>query len=149
VLLPDTVLRRRQYSVEVVGAGLLAAAGGWPWTKVAAELGVPYQTVRGWLRRFAGRAELVRAWLSGLLLRLVDDPRVPAGQAVPVADALVVLAALREQLPVRWPVVAALTAWQLVARLSRCALLAPRWPPETINTSALVTSAQAGAILSG
>jgi hypothetical protein len=87
--------------------------------------------------------------LSGLLLRLVDDPRVPAGQAVPAGDALVVLAALREQLPVRWPVVATLTAWQLVARLSRCALLAPGWPPETINTSAPVTSARAGAILGG
>ena len=110
---------------------------------------MPYQTVRGWLRRFAGRAELVRAWLSGLLLRLVDDPRVPAGRPGPVADALAVLAALREQLPGRWPVVATLTAWQLVARLSRGGLLAPRWPPETINTSAPVTSAQAGAILGG
>ena len=149
VLLPDTVLRRRQYSVEVVGAGLLAAAGGRPWTRVAAELGVPYQTVRGWLRRFAGRAELVRAWLSGLLVRLVDDPRVPAGEPGPAADALAVLAALREQLPLRWPVVATLTAWQLVARLSRCALLAPRWPPETINMSAPVTSARVGAILGG
>jgi hypothetical protein len=149
VLLPDTVLRRRQYSVEVVGAGLLAAAGGRPWTRVAAGLGVPYQTVRGWLRRFAGRAGLVRAWLSGLLVRLVDDPQVPAGQVAPAADALVVLAALREQLPVRWPVVATLTAWQLVARLSRCALLAPRWPPETINTSAPVTPALVGAILGG
>ena len=149
VLLPDVMLRRRQYSVEVVGAGLLAAAGGRAWTRVAAELGVPYQTVRGWLRRFAGRAELVRAWLSGLLLRLVDDPRVPAGRPGPVADALAVLAALREQLPGRWPVVATLTAWQLVARLSRGGLLAPRWPPETINTSAPVTAVQVGAMVTG
>lgn len=149
VLLPDTVLRRRQYSVEVVGAGLLAAAGGRPWTRIAAELGVPYQTVRGWLRRFAGRAELVRAWLSGLLLRLVDDPQVPAGRPGPVADALAVLGALREQLPSRWPVVSGLTPWQLVARLSRCALLAPRCPPETINTNAPVTAVQVGAMVSG
>jgi hypothetical protein len=50
---------------------------------VAADLGVPFETARGWLRRFAGRAELVRAWLSGLLTRLVDDPRAPAGQDRP------------------------------------------------------------------
>jgi len=110
---------------------------------------VPYQTVRGWLRRFAGRAELVRAWLSGLLLRLVDDPRVPAGRPGRLADALAVLAALREQLPGRWPVVATLTAWQLVARLSRGGLLAPHWPPETINTSAPVTAVRAGAMVGG
>jgi hypothetical protein len=149
VLLPDAMLRRRQYSVEVVGAGLLAAATGWPWTRVAVELGVPFETVRGWLRRFAGRAELVRAWLSGLLVRLVDDPWVPAGQDRPVADALAVLGALCEQLPSRWPVVSGLTPWQLVARLSRCALLAPHWPPETINMSAPVTAALVGAMVSG
>jgi hypothetical protein len=143
------MLRRRQHSVEVIGAGLLAAARGRPWTRVAADLGVAFETVRGWLRRFAGRAELVRAWLLGLLARLVDDPRAPAGQDRPDADALAALAALREQLPARWPVVDGLTPWQLVARLSRCALLAPDWPPETINTSSPVTTEQARAILIG
>ena len=53
VLLPDSMLRRRQYGVEVIWAGLLAAARGRPWNRVAAELGVPYTTVREWLRRFA------------------------------------------------------------------------------------------------
>jgi len=85
----------------------------------------------------------------GLLVRLVDDPRVPAGQDRPAADALAELSALREQLPARWPVVATLTPWQLIARLSRCALLAPDWPPETINTSAPVTTEQVSAISSG
>ena len=45
VLLPDSMLRRRQYGVEVIWAGLLAAARGRPWNRVAAELGVPYTTV--------------------------------------------------------------------------------------------------------
>ena len=74
VLLPDSMLRRRQYGVEVIWAGLLAAARGRPWNQVAAELGVPYTTVREWLRRFARRADRVHAWLCGLLPRLVDDP---------------------------------------------------------------------------
>jgi len=46
VLLPDSMLRRRQYGVEVIWAGLLAAARQQPWNRVAAELGVPYTTVR-------------------------------------------------------------------------------------------------------
>jgi hypothetical protein len=149
VLLPDSMLRRRQYHVEVVGAALVAAADGRPWTKIAAELGVPFETVRGWLRRFFGRAELVRAWLLGLLTRLVADPRVPPGRVGPVSDALAVLEALGRQLPARWPLVSALTRWQLVARLSRCALLAPHWPVDAANTSSPVTSTQVKAILGG
>src|SRR5271154_5020824 len=74
VLLPDSMLRRRQYGVEVIWAALLAAARGGPWNQVAARLGVPYTTVREWLRRFARRADRVHAWLCGLLPRLVDDP---------------------------------------------------------------------------
>ena len=81
VLLPDTMLRRRQCSVEVIGTALLHAAAGMPWTRVAAQAGVPFETVRGWLRRFTRRADLVRAWLLGLLDALVDDPALPPGEA--------------------------------------------------------------------
>ena len=86
VLLPDSMLRRRQYGVEVIWAGLLAAARRRPWNQVAAELGVPYTTVREWLRRFARRADRVHAWLCGLLPRLVDDPVWPAGTASAAGD---------------------------------------------------------------
>ena len=139
VLLPDTMLRRRAYGCEVIGAALVAAAGGVPWTRVAAQLGVPFETVRGWLRRFSRRAELVRAWLLGLLDALVDDPWIPAGQAGPLAGALSVLAGLHAQMPARWPLVATLSPWQLAARLSRSGLLSPAWPPGAINTSSPVT----------
>jgi hypothetical protein len=66
VLLPDSMLRRRQYGVEVIWAALLAAARPGPWNQIAARLGVPYTTVREWLRRFARRAGRVHAWLCGL-----------------------------------------------------------------------------------
>ena len=79
VLLPDSMLRRRQYGVEVIWAALLAAARQQPWNQIAAGLGVPYTTVREWLRRFTRRADRVHAWLSGLLPRLVDDPVLAAG----------------------------------------------------------------------
>src|SRR6266851_399156 len=74
VLLPDSMLRRRQYGVEVIWAALLAAARGRPWNQVAAG-----------------------------------------------------------------PVVAGLSPGQLAARLSRCGLLAPSWPPGAVNTSSPVT----------
>jgi hypothetical protein len=139
VLLPDTMLRRRQYRVEVIGSALLLAAGGMPWMRVAAQVGVPFETVRGWLRRFTRRADLVRAWLLGLLDALVDDPWLPAGVAGPAAGALDVLAALHAQMPARWPLVATLSPWQLAARLSRGGLLAPAWLPPMINASSPVT----------
>jgi hypothetical protein len=139
VLLPDSMLRRRQYGVEVIWAGLLAAARRVPWNRIAADLGVPYTTVREWLRRFIRRADLVHAWLCGLLPRLADDPVWPAGTASAAGDALAVLGALHQQMPGRWPVVAGLSPGQLAARLSRCGLLAPSWPPGMINTSSPVT----------
>jgi len=139
VLLPDTMLRRRAYGSEVIGAALVAAAGGVPWTRIAAGIGVPFETVRGWLRRFARRADLVRAWLLGLLDALVDDPRLPAGQEGPLAGALSVLGELHAQMPSRWPLVASLSPWQLAARLSRGGLLSPAWPPGAINASSPVT----------
>jgi hypothetical protein len=139
VLLPDSMLRRRQYGVEVIWAGLLAAARGRPWNQVAAELGVPYTTVREWLRRFVRRADRVHAWLCGLLPRLVDDPVWPPGTSGAAGDALAVLGALHQQMPGRWPLVAGLSPGQLAARLSRCGLLAPSWPPGVINTSSPVT----------
>jgi len=139
VLLPDTMLRRRQYAVEVIGTALLHAAAGMPWTRVAVLAGVPFETVRGWLRRFTRRADLVRAWLLGLLDALVDDPALPPGVAGPAAGALGVLAALHRQMPARWPLVATLSPWQLAARLSRGGLLAPAWPPPMINASSPVT----------
>ncbi len=139
MLLPDTMLRRRQYSVEVIGTALLLAAAGMPWTRVAAQAGVPFETVRSWLRRFTRRADLVRAWLLGLLDVLVDDPRLPDGVAHPAAGALSVLGELHRQMPARWPLVATLSPWQLAARLSRSGLLAPAWPPPVINASSPVT----------
>src|ERR1035441_10157452 len=90
VLLPDSMLRRRQYGVEVIWAALLAAARGGPWNQIAAQLGVPYTTVREWLRRFARRADRVHAWLCGLLPRLVDDPVWPSGTPGAAGDALAV-----------------------------------------------------------
>ena len=72
----------------VIGSALLAKAAGLGHRRIAALLGRPACTVRGWLRRFGGRAEDVRVFFTRLLHTL--DPE--AGPLVPresvFADAL-------------------------------------------------------------
>jgi hypothetical protein len=59
-LLPVFALVRRHDVVEVIGAALVAGAGGAGHRRIAAELARPEETVRGWLRRFAARATEIR-----------------------------------------------------------------------------------------
>jgi hypothetical protein len=88
VLLPTVVLLRRMDLVEVIGAALLARAEQASLRQVAAELGVPLGTVRGWLGRMIEHAELVRAHFMRLAVWL--DPRAdpPAPRGSPLADAV-------------------------------------------------------------
>ena len=88
VLLPDDSLARRRDDVEVIGAALAAKAGGSGHRRIAADLGLPPTTVRGWLRRFGSMAERIREhftrWAHALdpLLGSIN----PAGSAL--ADAV-------------------------------------------------------------
>jgi Domain of unknown function (DUF6431) len=61
VLLPDLVLLRRQDEVSVIGAAVEAHVAGEGYRRIASRLGVFADTVRGWFRRFAVGAELIRA----------------------------------------------------------------------------------------
>ncbi|WP_326809693.1 hypothetical protein OIE62_40760 [Streptomyces scopuliridis] len=54
-------LVRRVDFAEVIGAALVAKAAGAGARTIAARLGRPVDTVRGWLRAFARRAEQIRA----------------------------------------------------------------------------------------
>jgi hypothetical protein len=78
VLLPVGVLLRRRDLAGVIGGALLAKAGGKGHRRIAVELGVPVTTVRGWLRRFAARAELVWGHFTRLAAWL--DPGVAASE---------------------------------------------------------------------
>jgi hypothetical protein len=82
VLLTVSCLLRRADAVEVIGSALRAKASGQGHRCIAAGLGRPASTVRGWLRAFARNAELVRALLTALLAEL--DPL--SGAIVPRAS---------------------------------------------------------------
>jgi hypothetical protein len=129
VLLPRMLLGRRLDEVAVIWPALVARAGGWGWRKIAGLAGRPAATVRGWLDRFAGRAEAIRHGFAGLEQLLTDgsgmDRLVPAGAAVADAVAQVgaCLAALRRS---RGEAVFTVSAAQVVAVLSGGWLLGRR-----------------------
>ena len=83
VLLADICLCRRVDEVAVIGRALLEKAGGAGHRTIAARLGRPKETVRGWLRRFSSRGELIqehfRRWAFALDPRLETIP--PQGSA--------------------------------------------------------------------
>jgi hypothetical protein len=143
VLLPRFLLGRRLDEVGLIWSVLVARAEGWGWRRAAGLARRPASTVRGWLARFACRAEAVRQGFADLE-RLVSaaggagmDRLVPAGG--PLADAVAqvgaCLAALRRS---RGESVFTVSPAQVVAVLSGGWLLGRRPLRATglwINTS--------------
>ena len=95
VLLPSWCAPRRADGIEVIGAAAGLAMAGHGHRPVAAALGVPAGTVRGWLRRLRARAGRLRAHaigeLNGLGFYPPGPPSQPAGS--PLGDALNAVAA--------------------------------------------------------
>ncbi len=124
VLLPELCLLRRRDAVAVIGAALAAMAAGAGHRLIAERLGLPKDTVRGWLRRFARDAEAIRAHFSRWAFAL--DPELgavrPAGGAF--ADAVAAIAVAVRAFVLRfgprevWPVVAALSGGVLLCHTS-------------------------------
>jgi hypothetical protein len=88
VLLPVLLLVRRADTAAVIGAGLTAKATGAGHRLIAALLGRPAETVRGWLRRFAERVEAVRAVFTRWCRDLAPDPVLPGPAGSAWADAI-------------------------------------------------------------
>ena len=135
VLLPARMLSRRADTGAVIGAALEAAAGGAGFRKIARVLGRPESTVRGWLRRFAGRAGAVREFFTVLLARTSPDPVMPAGAAGPVAAAVSAIAGAAAAVAARWPAVGQVPVWTAASAASGGRLLAPGWPGPGRNAS--------------
>lgn len=125
VLLPALAPARHAYVIEVIGQALLAAANGQGHRAIGAGLGLPPDTVRGWIRRATGRAQWLRVQgvTAAHALDSVHPPITAAGCGSALADALSALglaaaAARRVFGPAAPP-------WQLIAVLARGRLLAP------------------------
>jgi Homeodomain-like domain len=88
VLLPVVGLLRRLDAAEVIGAALLARAGGRSLRQIAAWLGVPLSTVRGWLGRFAARAALIWGHFARLAAWLDPSVAVPEPRGSPLVGAV-------------------------------------------------------------
>ena len=135
VLLAVSCLLRRADAVEVIGVALRAKASGEGHRPIAARLGRPASTVRGWLRAFAGNAERIRSVFTALLVELdpLTGSLAPAGSVS--ADAVEVVGAAAAAARRRLGVMGAVSAWQLASAITRGRLLAPGDATESINTS--------------
>ncbi len=91
VLISASMLVRRADVAVVIGAALVANAAGAGHRPIAAALGRPVSTVRGWLRRFTARAHGWWVSFTGLLHALDPLAGPIAVNACVVADAVEVL----------------------------------------------------------
>jgi hypothetical protein len=131
VLLPVTVLLRRAYAADVIGAAIAARAAGAGHRPVGKQLGMPAATVRGWLRRLGSRLEPVRVLLLQVAVRAGVDITVPAASGCRWRDLLAALDTATAAVTGRFGLVGVLgpvTAWQVAVGCSGGRLLAPGWP---------------------
>jgi hypothetical protein len=135
VLLPLVGLLRRADSAAVIGAGLAGRAAGLGHRRIAAGLGVAASTVRGWLRRFADRAEWIRTAFTVLTRDLeADPPPFEAGGSL-FADAVTAVRAAATAAGSRWPFVFTVSVWEFAGAVTGGRLLAPSAPAVLTNTT--------------
>lgn len=129
VLLPVLMLLRRADAASVILAAVVAKSRGCGFRLIAARLGCPASTVRGWLRRFAGRVGPVREVFTRWLRALDADPVMPDPAGSGWADAVAAIAAAARSATRRFGVVT-VPLWELAVTVSAGRLLAPSWPGE-------------------
>jgi hypothetical protein len=127
VLLPVVVLARRADEASVVGRALVAKARGIGFRRIAAALGRPAETVRGWLRRLAERLEPVRAVFTRWLRALAVDPVMPEPAGGAWEDAVTAILAASRAAVDRFAL-GTVAPWELAVAISAGCLLAPGWP---------------------
>jgi hypothetical protein len=136
VLLPVFVLVRRADTVEVVGAAITARAAGAGARSIAAGLGRPVETVRGWLRRLSGRLEPVRGWFTAAAVAAGVDPVPPGPAGSAWADLTAAVTAAASAVAARFAVPPERRGprwvWRAASAMSSGRLLAPGWPAPTL-----------------
>ena len=112
---------RHAYGTEVVHAALLAAAAGRGHRAVAAELDLPADTVRGWLRTAHAVAEDIRTRSVQVIVALDQDRMPQAVRPNRLGNALDALGTAARLVARRWQLRAPL--WQVAHVITRGALL--------------------------
>jgi hypothetical protein len=126
VLLPvSTLLRRADTAAVIVSALAAKAQHGFGFRRIAADLGRPGETVRGWLRRFAERAEAVRSTFTVWLAAVDADPVMPE-PAGGVIAAVATVIERRFALPM-------VSLAETAVAVSGGRLLAPGWPGSAVQ----------------
>src|SRR6056297_2029316 len=125
VLVPGVMLPRRADAVEVIVQALAASAAGEGYRPIAARLGRPVATVRGWVRRFTARAQMTLQHAMRCLIRFdLGVVRIePDPAATPVRAALLVLGAATAAFE-RRVAAKARSPWQLASAMCSGRLLA-------------------------
>ena len=124
VLLPDLWLTRRIDEAAVIGSALRAHATGSGHRQIAVMLDRPAETVRGWLRAFASRAEMLQAhfrcWAIALDARLdqIEPERSLAGGALEVIGLATRAASILLGPRPPWSLASAMTGGMLLANTS-------------------------------
>lgn len=120
VLLADVALLRRRDEAAVIGAAIEARAAGEGHRPIAGRLGVPVDTVRGWLRRFVADRDAIRAHFTrwAVVLDLELGALMPAGGGV--ADALEAIAVAARAWVLRF---GSMDVWRIASVLSGGRLL--------------------------
>lgn len=133
VLLPLTALLRRADEASVIVSALAAKVmRGVGFRRIAAGVRRPAETVRGWLRRFAERAEVVRAVFTIWLVAVDPDPVMPHPAGGVFADAVAAIGALAAAVERRF-VLPTVSPVEVAVALSGARLLSPGWPDRSVQ----------------
>lgn len=87
VLMPNDTLVRRRDGIEIIGPALVEAAKGTGHRKIATRLGLPPETVRGWLRRARSRVEDIRVHFTAWSVAL-DGSKLLLATGLALRDAM-------------------------------------------------------------
>jgi hypothetical protein len=153
VLLPVVVLLRRAYLAELVWAALAARAAGAGHRRIGAVLSVPASTVRGWLRRAAGRLGASRTVFLQYAVISGVDVQIPSSAGSGWGDLVAAVAVAARSLSTRFgltPSSGGRSLALVAVAGSGGRLLSPGWPaPATAGGATPVDpdalSAQPGA----
>jgi hypothetical protein len=127
VLLPASCVPRRRDCSEVIGQALVAKSQGTGHRTIAARLDRPPGTVRGWLRAFARRTDLLSRVGVRCTEQLGDGPWMARPSGRPFADALDALATAARACVLRFGRIASM--WELIVAVCAGELLHGHGPP--------------------